>query len=70
MKPQYLINWWYPGDTFPVCEAKRYDYTRCYIPYKSIDTDYVYCLSDEVFYRLLDEWNRDGADWKYYSDTR
>lgn len=27
---------------------------------------FVYCISEEVFYRLMDEWNRNSPNYKYW----
>lgn len=68
-KPEYLINWWYPTDFYPVCEVKIYSYTALFLLYKTKAERKVLCLSEEIFYQLLNQWNKDGSDvWKYYAD--
>ena len=68
MRPLYRENWWSKDNTHPP-EAKRYYYFRAYIKAGSREKqlDYVWCVNDEVFLRLLNMWNGDSR-WKYWAE--
>lgn len=66
-EPEYLINWWTPSDTYPVCEVGEFFYTVYHIPTGKMDYKKVLCLQSETFYRLLNKWNKeDRISWKYW----
>lgn len=68
--PVYLVNWWHATDN-PPPDAVRFYYYQYYIPggFKDKQLREVFCLNDIIFFRLLNQWNRNRPDkWHYWSE--
>ena len=62
MNPQYNIEW----SNSPYEGLSEFRYNRQYLSEEFFDEQKVYCLNEQVFYKLLNLWNRD-PNWKYWA---
>lgn len=72
MRPEYKKNYWDDDDNNVPPEAIRFHYYWRYIPNDETGERYVYCLSELIFYMLLNKWNAYTVPyddcWRYWAN--